>query len=93
MDDKTVKIMKLREAAANNDMETVIYIMNDSSYCYEIGREAVGIAFARMHYDIAYQLLSFPGSLDKFFDHPFMVDNGLKSSVKNYIMKRELNIQ
>jgi hypothetical protein len=91
MDPTVAKIFKLRKAASDNDMDTVKEMMNHSDYCYDIGREAVGIAFSLKHDEIAHQLLSLPGALDKYFDHPFMVDSGLRAAVAAYITKRDGN--
>lgn len=90
MDRTSTNIMELREAASMNDIGKVIAIMSDPSYTYEIGREAVGIALTLRHTDVAYQLLSYPGALDSFFDHPYMVDNGLRASVAKFIEMKKV---
>lgn len=83
--------LKLRKAAAENDMSTIKKMMSSPEYNVQQGKEAIGIAFTRKNNGIAYQLLSFPGALDEFFNHPFKVDNGLKEDVMNYINNNNIN--
>lgn len=80
-------ILSFWKAISSNDIEKIKNMMNDDQYTMNIGLEAIGIAFTRKHNEIAYEILSQDGALDKFFDHPFMIDNGLRESVKNYIIK------
>ena len=83
--------MALWEATSKNDMEQVIKLINNKEFTIDIGITAVGIAFVRKHYDIAYELLSQEGALDKYFNRPFIVDQGLRDAVANYIIKKNKN--
>lgn len=90
MDPSLQAIFDLRAAAARNDMRTVKQMMRRDDYTFEMGREAIAIAFTRNNLDIAYELLSHPGSVESLFSDPinmFMVDAGLKASLDKYIKR------
>ena len=76
--------LNFRKAAANNDMDTIKRIMANDDYKICVGKEAIGIAMACNYDDIVYEILSYPGALDEFFNHHFKVDNGLRLAVKKY---------
>lgn len=78
-------IWGLMRASSNKDMTTVKQYMSIHGYNIDIGKQALGIALSMRHCDIAYQLLSFPGALEDYFDHPFKVDRGLRKAVQEYI--------
>lgn len=81
----------IRSAAANNDMDSIREIMKDDSYNVDMGKEAIGIAMICNNNNIAYELLSYPGALEEFFNHPFKVDNGLGKLVEIYKRNKQNN--
>lgn len=90
MDLSQNRIFMLRDAASKNDKDLIKLLMTDENYHHDQGQEAIAIAMSCNHLEIVYELLSFPGSLDKFFNmNQFRVDNGLRDAVQNYITKRD----
>lgn len=87
----TEYVLALWKATSENNMEEVIKLIKNKEFTIDIGITAVGIALARKHNDIAYELLSQEGALDKYFDRPFIVDRYLRDAVANYIIKKNKN--
>lgn len=77
----------MRRYSAANDIRNVVRIMSDSRYKTEMGLEAVGISMTRGHVQLAYEILTFKDTFNKYKEHasPFMVMDKLEQRLIEYV--------